>query len=208
MLGLLAESRTRLNLLRHRGRTGRRLEIGPGQFPLEGFETLNIHAGRWTDYVRDAAGALPFDDGTFELVYASHVLEHVPWYQTAGTLAEWVRILAPGGALEIWVPDGLKIARAFVDAETNGHDCFADDPWTKLNDEKDPCKWAAGRLFTYGDDDGNPASPNWHRALFSPRYLRKCLADAGLIDVRLMEPSEVRGADHGWINLGMRGVKP
>ena len=56
-------------------------------------------------------------DGTFNLVYASHILEHTAWIRPAEILTEWVRVLKPGGVLEIWVPDGLRIAEAFVGAE-------------------------------------------------------------------------------------------
>ena len=205
---LLERTRTQFNLVRHRHRTGRKLEIGPGEHPLPGFESLNIMPGRWVDYVVDAAGDLPFDDASFELIYASHVLEHLPWYQSSQVLAEWLRVLQSGGALEIWVPDGLKICQAFVEAELNGSTEFHDDGWFRFNSEKDPCAWAAGRLFTYGDGQGTLNHPNWHRAMFSPRRLIHLLEQAGFTSVRQMSPDEVRGADHGWINLGIRGVKP
>lgn len=199
---------TRLRMARHGRRDHRKLEIGPGAHPIPGFETLNIVAGRWVDYVADAAKPLPFADETFELIYASHILEHVPWYQSLDVLKEWVRILQRGGALEIWVPDGLKICRAFVAAEDQNDRAFEEDGWFKFNPRHDPCLWASGRVFTYGDGDGNPRSPNWHRALFSRRYLQSLLQQAGLVDVRPLQPEQVRGADHGWINMGMRGIKP
>jgi hypothetical protein len=81
------------------------------------------------------------------------------------------------------------------------------DGWYRYNAERDPCKWASGRIFTYGDGSGSPRSANWHRALFTPRYLRSLFERAGLSDVREMDSSEVRGEDHGWISLGVRGVK-
>jgi len=62
--------------------------------------------------------------------------------------------------------------------------------------------------WTTADGSGNINDPNWHRALFSPRYLQTTLQQAGLIDVVPMDRSEVRGYDHGWINLGMKGFKP
>jgi hypothetical protein len=68
--------------------------------------------------------------------------------------------------------------------------------------------WAAGRIFTYGDGTGNPNDPNWHRAIFSPRYLKEILRKLGFKNIREMNHSEVRGYDHGWINLGVKGEKP
>src|SRR5207247_8339618 len=79
--------------------------------------------------------------------------------------------------------------------------------WYFSNPEHEPCKWAAGRLYTYGDGTGRPDHPNWHRSLFTPRYLKQLCEQAGLMEVRQMTRSEVRGADHGWINLGFRGIK-
>ena len=45
---------------------------------------------------------MPHDDGTFDVVLASEILEHVPEDDRA--IAELVRIVAPGGILAITVP--------------------------------------------------------------------------------------------------------
>ena len=198
---------TPLLLAARRSRTQRKLEIGPGPQRIEGFESLNIVGGRNVDYVWNASKRLPFKDGTFQTIYASHVLEHIPWYQTERVLAEWVRVLAPQGQLEIWVPDGLKICKAFVDAEHSASTDFHNDGWYRFNDEKDPCQWASGRVFSYGDGLGTVGHPNWHLAVFSFRYLAQALKKAGCRDVRSLSQSEVRGHDHGWINLGIAGLK-
>ena len=165
-------------------------------------------SGRRVDYVADVSKRLPFPDATYDLVYASHILEHVPWYQLDRAVREWVRIIKRGGALEIWVPDGVKIAKAFVDAGGEGLDKLHEDGWWRLNAERDPCNWAAGRIFTYGDGTGAHHHPNWHRALLSARFLRMLLKRAGLWHIQRMDRSKVRGHDHGWINLGMKGIKP
>lgn len=185
----------------------RRLEIGPGDHRIPGFETLNIVDGPEVDYVCDAAEPLRFVDGTFDLIYCSHILEHIPWYKTEKVLRDWTRVLKPGGTLEVWVPDGLKICQAFVDAEARGENYIDEDGWYYLNPSRDPCVWASGRIFTYGDGTGKTCHPNWHRAIFSPRYLGDLLRRAGLHSVREMNRSEVRGYDHAWINLGMCGTK-
>jgi ubiquinone/menaquinone biosynthesis C-methylase UbiE len=49
-----------------------------------------------------AAGALPFDDNSFDRLIATHVLEHIP--EPHRVLAEWVRVLKPGGTLSLILP--------------------------------------------------------------------------------------------------------
>ena len=49
--------------------------------------------------------ALPYSDGTFDVVIASEILEHVPEDESA--IAELVRVLRPGGRLAVTVPRWL-----------------------------------------------------------------------------------------------------
>jgi len=56
---------------------------------------------------------LPFDDGAFDCVLCSHVLEHVPDEQTA--LGELRRVLAPGGRAAIMVPVDRSVAQTVED---------------------------------------------------------------------------------------------
>lgn len=199
--------KTRYKLFANLRKTDRMLEIGPGAVSIPGFETLNIVGGNNVDYVADASKKLPFGDATFNVVYASHVLEHIPWYLTGHALMEWVRVLKPGGSLELWVPDGLKICKAFADAEYGQSDEYLKDGWFHENPGKDPCIWASGRIFTYGDGTSDVCHPNWHRAVFSERLLRKLFNGAGLVNFSVLPRDKVRGADHGWINLGVSASK-
>ena len=52
--------------------------------------------------VRADAYRLPFADGTFDVVIASEILEHIPDDRAA--MAEAVRVLRPGGRLAVTVP--------------------------------------------------------------------------------------------------------
>ncbi len=194
---------TRVNLLRFQRLPHRYLEIGAGKNRIPGFESLDIVWQPGTHYIADASRRLPFADNTFDVVHASHVLEHIPWYDTSKVLLEWVRILRRGGQLEIWVPDALKICRTIMEAE-GGCLSKAPDGWSVQNPCDSPYVWAAGRLF-WGANQGYPS---WHRSFFTPRYLKWLFENVGLKDIRGLNREEVRGYDHGWINLGMTGVKP
>jgi len=205
---LLGWLKTRRNIKRKASKQHRRLEIGPDEKRIDGFETLNVLNLPNVDYVWNAIEPLPFPNNVFDLIYSSHTLEHIPWFLVESVLADWVSKLRPGGSLEIWVPDGLKIASAFVEAEIVKSTEWTDDGWFRFNEKKDPCKWASGRLFTYGDGTANVGHPNWHRAVFSERYLSKLFEEAGLVNIERMPNSRVRGYDHGWINLGVSALKP
>lgn len=182
----------------------RQLDIGPDMKPLAGFEVLDV-MGPGRPHPAEILRRLPYEDASFDLIHMAHVLEHVAWYQTGEALAEMLRVLRPGGVLEVWVPDALSIAEAFVNAERRGHDPLKIDPWTRFNPAGDPCVWAAGRLFSYGDGTGTPGHPGWHLAMFSPRRLREALLQAGFVGVEELHSGRVRGHNHGWISLGATG---
>jgi len=197
----------KLNLIRNSNKKSRKLEIGPGKNRINGFETLNAVWSRNTDYIYNASKKLPFKDNTFNLIYASHILEHIPWYKSEKTIQEWARILKPGGTIEIWVPDALKIAKAFIKAEESDSVEFKLDGWFKFNPEKNSAIWFNGRIFSYGDGKGNKRSFNWHMSAYSTGLLSKLLNDSGFNQIEIMDINQVRGYNHGWINLGIKGVK-
>lgn len=195
---------TPLNLRKNRDQVERKLEIGPGPRRIEGFETVNVVWGKDVDYIADAARELPFPDSIFSLVYASHVLEHIPWFRIEDALKEWVRVIEPGGHIELWLPDGLKLCQFIIDIESGLEREEWLDDWRPFNAEANPYKWANGRLL-YGVRSDYPS---WHTAIVTPSFLASLLGQAGLVDIESMDESQVRGVKHGWINLGMRGRKP
>lgn len=182
----------------------RQLDIGPDLKTLPGFEVLDVLAPGGP-HPAEILRRLPYEDASFDLIHMAHVLEHVAWTHTQEALAELLRVLRPGGVLEVWVPDALRIAEAFVNAERRGHEPLNIDPWTRFNPSRDPCLWAAGRLFSYGDGQGTPGHANWHLAMFSPRRLLAALTEAGFVSVEELHSSRVRGHNHGWISLGATG---
>lgn len=168
-----------------------KLEIGPGKNPVgtaeEGWVFLGADA-RWGEK------PLPFPDGSCAEVYASHVLEHIPWTQTQSALKEVLRILEPGGKFEVWVPNFEYIAECYRKK-------MCGDKWRRENPEGDFMTWVNGRLFTYG-----PEEDNWHRACFDAESLCRHLTEAGFRDVKRLA-ARTRGVSHGPIDLGATGVR-
>jgi 2-polyprenyl-3-methyl-5-hydroxy-6-metoxy-1,4-benzoquinol methylase len=68
-------------------------EAGVDKFVSEGFE------GK----VADASESIPYEDETFDLVYASEIIEHVA--DTESLLREINRVLKPGGAVLLSTPN-------------------------------------------------------------------------------------------------------
>jgi len=57
---------------------------------------------------------IPFEDGRFDVVYHSQVLEHVPKDKAPAFLADCLRVLKPGGILRVVVPDLEDITREYL----------------------------------------------------------------------------------------------
>ena len=80
------------------------LHIGCGANILpKPFKNLDIRKKKGVDFV-GAAYPLKFKSNSFDLVYASHVLEHFKKKDTLKVLKDWVRVLKPGGTIRISVP--------------------------------------------------------------------------------------------------------
>ena len=174
----------------------KRLEIGPGQQPLAGYDTLDCCGEptyrAWWGHER-LAKIIPPE--TYDEVYASHVLEHVLWNRTLDALSDVFQILKCGGRFEVWVPDFAYIV-----------DCYqrrvCGDEWRRDNAEGDPMLWVNGRIFTYG-----PTPDNLHHACFDYKHLSICLSRAGFVDIaRIARRS--RGTSHGPIDLGVACLRP
>lgn len=176
----------------------RALEIGPGSERLPGgWTTVDCvpRQGVVDTVCRWGTEPLPFPDNTFELVYAAHVLEHIPWYQTLDALREAMRILIPGGTLELHVPDFDVLVQA-----SQSRCCLDDHTEDNLNDPLHWMHWVAERLFHLGEDH------QWHKACFNSDHLTWCLQEVGFTEIAKTESE--RGLSHGVINLGMSATKP
>lgn len=183
----------------------RRLEIGPGRERLPGHETLNIVAGPQVDHIGDARTP-PFRDATFDEVYSSHCIEHIDWWLVAPTIAQWARIVKPGGTLEIHTVDSTPLMASLLEWEATGETSRKPGDWKAELHGGHPFLAAQGRILNYPKKGAGGI--HWlHRAILTPRYLTECMSEAGLVEIeRVAEPKGDK--KHRMINMGFRGRKP
>lgn len=93
----------------------KKLNLGVGDRPLAGWVNYDLKEGPGIDVVGDVRDLSDFDADSFDVVRASHLLEHFYVNEVPALLREWIRVLRPGGFLLICVPDFCGLARDYLD---------------------------------------------------------------------------------------------
>ncbi len=149
-----------------------RLNLGAGSSIVEGYTPLDRKLG-------SEIYPLPmYEKDSVDVVRASHCLEHFPKTLTLAVLAEWTRVLKPGGILKIAVPD-FEYAIEHAD-----HPHFEG--------------WIMG-----GQSDKN----DFHYSLFNREKLTELLKLAGLEDIKPWT-SEINDCASLPVSLNLQGTKP
>lgn len=94
---------------------GKKLNLGSGGKPIEGYVSVDIYESPTVDEVFDM-GNIPYQDGTIGGIYSEHALEHVSFARAEKVVQEWFRVLKPGAPLELYMPDFEKCCQAYLDA--------------------------------------------------------------------------------------------
>ncbi|MFQ5507937.1 MAG: methyltransferase domain-containing protein [Leptospirillia bacterium] len=160
--------------------TPRKLLIG-GLRKESGWEVFNAVPGLHVDHEGNAIDLSRFGDNSFAVVYASHVLEHFDYVDEIGkVLAEWYRVLDPGGTLYVAVPDLQTLCELFAAPEGR---LSAQDRFTVM------------RMMFGGH--GDPY--DYHKVGMDQPILVAYLSQAGFVNIR-------RTNDFGLFNDTSRGA--
>lgn len=170
----------------------RKIEIGCGRKPREGYESCDIRAIPGVDHICEA-GKLPFEDGTIDEIYTRHLIEHFTLKEFIEVLAEWNRVLAPGGVLYVITPNLLWHAKQLLEGS---HESF----YTTQRGQNDRY-WAFGSIFGWQQDEHDI-----HKFGYYYELLKDILYEAGFGDIenRTNTPESIEQAEH---HLEVRALK-
>lgn len=82
-----------------------KLHLGCGSKILDGFINIDVRPLEGVDIISDISKLDVVEDGTIELIYCSHVLEHFGRNVYKKVLQNWYKKLKDGGILRIAIPN-------------------------------------------------------------------------------------------------------
>jgi SAM-dependent methyltransferase len=92
------------------------LNLGCGARFHQDWENVDFVATAPGVRAYDLRAGIPYPDASFDIVYHSHLLEHLPKEAASAFLRECYRVLKPAGTIRVAVPDLERIARLYLEA--------------------------------------------------------------------------------------------
>lgn len=95
----------------------RKLHLGCGEIHIPGFINIDVQERPGVDVVADIRTLHPrrFPPGSVDLIYASHVLEHVGRWDFPTVLRRWHGLLKDNGVLRLAVPDLHALSKIYLE---------------------------------------------------------------------------------------------
>lgn len=156
-----------------------KLYVGSRNYKPEGYVTVDIDPTNKPDIVADIRDMSGVADASCEEVVAGHVLEHIDWPDSFAAMAEFARVLQPGGTVKIAVPDMMLLMRMLFSGESAFH--------------------VMGLIYGLG---GRTNAFEAHRYGFTPGMLSDILETLGFGEFNWWN-SELADASNGWAPRGL-----
>ena len=143
----------------------------------------------------NAAHRIPHASGTVDVVYSSHMIEHLDRREAVSFLAECLRVLKPGGVLRLAAPD---LRWSILEYMEKGR---ADEFVAQLQFDIDrPRGFVDGvrRLLSGG---------RGHHWMYDGPSLSRLVSGCGFADVTITPAGQTRLADPGGLDLREREIE-
>lgn len=140
----------------------------------------------------DACKPLPHATGAVDVIYTSHMLEHLFREDAEAFLRECHRVLRPGGVLRLVVPDLALSVKEYL--EHGDADLFL----AGLELDLAKPRGLGGRLRRA------LVGTRGHRYLYDQHSLAALVAACGFVDIEVVPPGTTRIKDYGKLDLWER----
>jgi predicted SAM-dependent methyltransferase len=140
----------------------------------------------------DVTKGLPVKEGSCEVLYSSHMLEHLDRYEADLFLKEVFRILRPNGIIRIAVPDIEKKVDQYI--ESGNSDDFIESTYMCVPRPRTLSQRI--RLLLVGT--------RHHQWMYSGKSLSKLLQNHGFVDINVMPAGQTNISDSESLDLKER----
>tara|TARA_B110000438_G_C15765142_1_gene629206 strand:+ start:756 stop:1418 length:663 start_codon:yes stop_codon:yes gene_type:complete len=128
----------------------------------------------------NAGKYIPEQDNSVNILYSSHMLEHLDDLETKAFLSESIRVLVDGGLIRIVVPDFEKIVQDYL---------VSNNPKTFI---KDSCLVAEKPHNLLKKIQYLIQGHGWHFNMYNNKSLIKLIKSYGFRDVKILNPGETK----------------
>lgn len=153
------------------------LDVGCG--PNSKPENINLDYG-WTtkiDICADITKGIPLPDGHVRGIFSEHCLEHVDLHGALRALREFYRVLQPGGAVRIVVPDLAIYVREYAKSR-------AGQPFEMPYADGLPgSPWSIDGIVTPAQSVNQIMHAHGHRFIYDCETLSAMLGKVGFVDI-------------------------
>lgn len=95
-----------------------KLNLGCGGKPEQGYINCDLYPGPGIDEVF-SLDEVPYADASVDEIASEHALEHLPRPKAHAAVAEWARVLKPGGIIKLKIPDLEECCKNYLQDPIN-----------------------------------------------------------------------------------------
>ncbi len=143
------------------------IHLGCGEINAPSFINVDAIPLSHVHHIREVEDLSIFPNNHADLIYASHVLEHISHIDVPKVLKEWRRVLKEGGILRLSVPDFDELINIYSSEERDIQAIIM--------------PLMGGQDYAY----------NFHKTAFNEKYLAELLLSVGFKEVGKWDPEKV-----------------
>ncbi|MES3031018.1 MAG: methyltransferase domain-containing protein [Patescibacteria group bacterium] len=156
------------------------VNLGCGKNTSKEFINIDTRTMPNVHYIAEVQKLPMLKNNSVDLLYASHLLEHIPRNEVPMTLGEWYRVLKPGGVLRFGVPDFDALIKVYG---------LSQNDVTSIENQ------LLGQTAPYDD----------HHTIWNFNYAEKLLKEANFRTIRTWDYKTA--THHDFIDKSMREVQ-